>query len=513
MKPQSGRQHFHIGGSSSINDVFADRAGHDSYKEHMRQFPEHAGLKSGEKVTCGRKAGFSLASSMDELVWGHDLDKSGGDPNQHFRRSYGAGYAGRPTADLPRGAKKAGGYYSLTSTMDDVLWGRDLDRSGVDPHENYRQKFSDHAGGASGQRQERQHVRRFLLGQVDGVDDVVAGVDWDDSTGRMAKYAEDNKGIAGVRSAPKPERPTRRSNTHMQSSADGLIWHRDLDKSGQLLQQEVYEQAYAGFAGLNSARRPKSARSARLEKSKSEITLKVTGEADIISAGGDAPSSPTAAPAATNYLRPATGARGCTKRPQRSVSQGSLTSREYGAFFLNSNAPEQMQQRPSAGKVSDPFARTPRSASIGPNLDASCGSTTAPNSPMPTDVDSPPPAPAAAQATPCARDPAPSPAPSAVPFASMDALSAAGPPPPSSCRAVACPEVTSEAPAKPVPLQQPQQQQEAPLAAPRKPSYQYPAAAKLLERAAQRAQSDAGAPAPPRRTSVASSASSAAWRR
>ncbi len=125
MKPNGGKRHQRLGQASTIDEVLLGRnvdcSGADPHQEFMQQFGDHAGVKSGHDTNRRRKPCSATA----------DFDKLGDDADR-FEQQFGSGRAGRSaSAGCDRG-KQSG--FALSSTMDSLIWGRDFDQSGGDPH-------------------------------------------------------------------------------------------------------------------------------------------------------------------------------------------------------------------------------------------------------------------------------------------------------------------------------------------------------------------------------------------
>lgn len=122
-----------------------DKSGDGTHAQLRQSYADHAGNTSGDASPRPfRKPDYAAQSEVDSIIWGRDMDKSGENPHDHFRRSYGDHAGSLSGTRSPRPSRK--GDYSMRSTMDDVLFGRDLDLSGADPHQQFLTRFEGHAG-------------------------------------------------------------------------------------------------------------------------------------------------------------------------------------------------------------------------------------------------------------------------------------------------------------------------------------------------------------------------------
>jgi len=140
---------FRKGQQSTVDSVIwgrdVDKSGDGPHAHLRRSCASHAGNTGGDSSPRPlRQPGYAMKSSADTAIWGRDMDKSGENPHDHFSRSY-RDYAGSPSGERsPRPSRK--GDYSMRSTMDEVVFGRDLDLSGEDPHQKFAAQFTGHAG-------------------------------------------------------------------------------------------------------------------------------------------------------------------------------------------------------------------------------------------------------------------------------------------------------------------------------------------------------------------------------
>jgi len=355
MKETGGRRHVRLGATSTIDEIIMGRdmdfSGTDPHTEFMSKYGGHAGLKSGEKFDKGRRRGDAMASTMDSVIWGRDFDKSGVDPHEKFLEKH-RDHAGISSVERGwRPAKRAG--YSMASTMDSVIWGRDFDQSGDDPGDLFAKVYNGHAGGASGHAVERP-TRKIIVGNSASMDEILTGRDMDGSEDAHAAFMEAHDSHAGVRSGPKPDRPFRKPGMSLKSCADNVIWGRDLDQSGDDFHQIRFEATFGSSAGALTGRLPKSARRAqdkdRMTKSTPNLVLKPSQ----LQERQEHPSSQQSGN--FSYQPPARGkpdgcltAREMPKPRNRTGSMGSLTSRDYGVHFIDMRGPTDQVTQQSPG--------------------------------------------------------------------------------------------------------------------------------------------------------------------
>mmetsp|Transcript_108777 Transcript_108777/g.281149 ORF Transcript_108777/g.281149 Transcript_108777/m.281149 type:complete len:517 (+) Transcript_108777:106-1656(+) len=381
MKGRGIKKHTRIGSSSVIDQVLlgrdTDYSGEDPHKEFMDNFGDHAGLKSSEKEEKPvRQGGYSLSSTMDNIIWGRDFDKSGDGAHETFAKIY-TGSAGARTEEHPERPFRKGAY-SMSSVMDNVIWGRDFDQSGDDPHKGFTETYSGYAGCAAGGRPDRPFrkpvfsnesvMTHVLTGRVD------AGAQLGDP---HEKFMEQFGAHAGLKSANKVAKPFRRPVMSMKSGADTLIWGRDVDMSGDNFHQgEHFGTNYADHAGKMRC------------KGKS-LDHAHTGKPDELKRSASAPPPPSGG--ATEDAGPPNrgasdkrqsrekktprprkdkpsdaGGNFAFKPAQRSNSTGSLTARS------NQSAPKSTGRSTSAGTLTSRSKSTTRSKQT-----ASAGSLTA----------------------------------------------------------------------------------------------------------------------------------------
>lgn len=242
---------------SIIHGRDIDNSGNTPHEAGMSRFTDHAGKKGVEKTFKPfRKPGISQASTMDTVIWGRDFDMSGADPHQLYVQTYRA-HGGNPAGrderlyehrPLRRGA------YSMKSTMDDVLFGRDLDKSGEDPHSQYEKTYTGHAGLRADLGAPRPY-RKPTIAATTTVDELVFGRDQDMSgpnpqKQHMLKHYANHAGLKSEEKAT--DRPFRKNGISLQATIDDLVFHHDIDGSGEDPQVRLFTTMYSNHAGRKS---------------------------------------------------------------------------------------------------------------------------------------------------------------------------------------------------------------------------------------------------------------------
>eukprot|EP00405_Crypthecodinium_cohnii_P014723 CAMPEP_0206458288 /NCGR_PEP_ID=MMETSP0324_2-20121206/23476_1 /ASSEMBLY_ACC=CAM_ASM_000836 /TAXON_ID=2866 /ORGANISM="Crypthecodinium cohnii, Strain Seligo" /LENGTH=438 /DNA_ID=CAMNT_0053929589 /DNA_START=101 /DNA_END=1417 /DNA_ORIENTATION=- len=254
---KTGKKHV-LGAHSSVDNIILgrdiDNSGHDPHKAYMSKFEGYAGARSGEKVVRPfRKPNHSSQSMVDTVVFGHDLDNSGDSPHAAAMESFKAGGAGGMQAGSTpyRPFRKPG--YAMKSTMDELMYGRDIDFSGDNPHEKFTNTYSGHAGVMTENKSQRPFRKQNCTFQSQ-VDDLIYGHDMDGSGPSPQKnyMAENFKGYAGMKSEEKIVRPYRKPGISQQAVVDDLIQDHDVDGSGPNVQFDHFTQQFQGHAGFVS---------------------------------------------------------------------------------------------------------------------------------------------------------------------------------------------------------------------------------------------------------------------
>jgi len=268
MNPKAGRRRIGLGQTSTLDEVIlgrdADGSGGDPHVEFMRQFGDHAGVKSGVEQVRRRKVGCSMASAMDDTIWGRDFDKSGGDPEERFFEMYGSGFAGVRSGSVEKTTTRRPGY-AMGSVMDSIIFGRDFDQSGEDPQVVWEQKFGGHAGGKTCPSEAAlRPMKRRLLGSdcMSQMDDVLHGR-VSDSLPRDP-LNDLYSGMAGSRAGvERPQRPFRKPGFSNVSTFDHTKW--GVKESDIPIHQQFFAQLFHDHAGIKTVRETKSQRNARLK--------------------------------------------------------------------------------------------------------------------------------------------------------------------------------------------------------------------------------------------------------
>lgn len=259
MNSNSLKRHAH-GSYSTIDSVVFNRdidaSGEKPHESSMSRWDGFAGKKStqiGEPGRPFRKPGISMTSTMDNVIWGRDFDRSGDDPHEEFLKSY-ANHAGKKAGVHPvlhRNVRR--GEFSGKSVMDEVLWGRDVDQSGVAPHKHFESTYSGHAGVRTLNPVPRP-FRKNTCAQQTTADEVIFGRDTDMSgpnpqKDHMTKHYKEH---AGLKSDERVQRPFRKTGIALQATVDDVVFHRDIDGSGENPQVQLFTTIYAGHAGRKS---------------------------------------------------------------------------------------------------------------------------------------------------------------------------------------------------------------------------------------------------------------------
>eukprot|EP00443_Scrippsiella_acuminata_P015371 CAMPEP_0115197554 /NCGR_PEP_ID=MMETSP0270-20121206/15655_1 /TAXON_ID=71861 /ORGANISM="Scrippsiella trochoidea, Strain CCMP3099" /LENGTH=465 /DNA_ID=CAMNT_0002610909 /DNA_START=11 /DNA_END=1409 /DNA_ORIENTATION=- len=258
---KGGKRHVAgpVGGKSSVDNIMLgrdiDNSGEDPHKQFMSRFGSHAGMKSGEKPDRPfRKPCYAMNSTMDSVIWGRDFDQSGENPHKMFSQTY-SGHAGIQAGDRPHRPFRKG-QYALQSVVDEVVFGHDMDRSGADPHGHYQHGLHEHAGYCVHDKPTRP-FRQPKCTLMASSDEVVYGRDMDLSGSGdpqpnfMAAYPEH----AGLKYGEIVQRPYRKYGISQKATADSIIFNRDVDHSGHDPRSEEYMQLYAEHAGAVSGNR------------------------------------------------------------------------------------------------------------------------------------------------------------------------------------------------------------------------------------------------------------------
>mmetsp|Transcript_131629 Transcript_131629/g.380755 ORF Transcript_131629/g.380755 Transcript_131629/m.380755 type:complete len:534 (-) Transcript_131629:108-1709(-) len=381
MTPGSGRRKLNLGSASVMDTLILGRdtdcSGEDPHKDFMAQFGDHAGKKSGDDdgEKCRKAPGYALCSQLDTVIWGRDMDRSDNNPQDLFDKKFG-GCAGTQVMERSPRPSRRGGVYSMSSTMDTVIWGRDFDVSGADPHEQFMSQYSAHAGKQSGHGPERP-FRKLIQGNGSVMGEVLRGSDVDFKAKSLNDRWRTTFGdYAGVKSGQKPDKPYRKPGMSMKSSADNVIWGRDLDQSGDDFHEAHFEQFFCQSAGRLSgdvaravAQKARvSARDQRLNSSRSDPML--TGRRS-----SRAGSSLTSMPVEPSQAAPASSADKYVPQPPAAQREGELTTarsgsgsataREAASFKPPSRSGSQgsLTYRAPTGRSSVPQGNTQRTSS------------------------------------------------------------------------------------------------------------------------------------------------------
>jgi len=342
MSNKGGRKHLNLSSQSVVDELLygrdTDGSGADPHGEYMKQFDEHAGVKSGGHTDRPfRKPGMSMASTMDDVIWGRDFDKSGSDPYEEFLQRFPnhAGVQSNITdVAAARAGKRAG--YALSSTMDSVIWGRDFDGSGEDPHQLFEKNFQGHAGKITENGDIQKPFRRILFSNDSAMRHIITGLgDYEDP---HTKYMDRFEGYAGVKAGNKEQRPFRKPGLSLQSNIDEVIWGRDLDKpGGDMSHEEFFLKTFADHAGKRSGH----------VRGKSKVTQYLQGE------GGSAKQRSRSAPPRSCFCH----GSGAATDAAAAASSSSASASASGAAPAESHTVQEETEMPLSSRESRPSAR------------------------------------------------------------------------------------------------------------------------------------------------------------
>lgn len=244
-----------------------DRSGDDPWREYMQNFGLHAGRKTHNSVPFHfeptprfhRGPGLNNKSVVDELLYGRDLDQSGLVPHFDQMRPFGH-HAGLTSEDIYGDGRTRSAGLSHSAVMDTVLYGRDLDGSGDHPHQDRMKRFEDHAGiryldqkiSRQGQRlgnQSRTAVHQILHGDRDSSDFEVA---------HSTFMTSINKGAAGLpikfADGHEPRKPRALS---MRSSVGNVVFQQDKEHFEDFMDFGDYAGKRSGGLVSNSMLSPR----------------------------------------------------------------------------------------------------------------------------------------------------------------------------------------------------------------------------------------------------------------
>lgn len=180
--------HLNLSQHSTIDSVIHGKDPDNSkeviQREWMRRYGTHAGMASGQAsvqktpMGCARerkKISMAQASQMDEIIYGHDIDASGQKPHEEHMARFSNHAGKRSIEDRQIPFRKQG--MAQCSVMDTILYGRDIDFSGADPHVEFMNKFGTHAGKKNAQG-EQKPFRKPGLSAESVMDTVIWGIDF-----------------------------------------------------------------------------------------------------------------------------------------------------------------------------------------------------------------------------------------------------------------------------------------------------------------------------------------------
>mmetsp|Transcript_77358 Transcript_77358/g.224440 ORF Transcript_77358/g.224440 Transcript_77358/m.224440 type:complete len:390 (-) Transcript_77358:83-1252(-) len=173
-----------------------DRSG-NADETFRKTFGDSAGLRGGSSPTGKSQRGIALQSTVDSVAFGHDIDQSGEDVQQRHFQTHHFDSAGVPSGEWPRSPKK--GMYSMKSTVDSVAFGGDIDFSGEVPHDHFMTAFPDHAGRLTSSHPQRLPKKGAGCSLQCQLDEVIFNRDIDRSGQQTyKKYVEGFRDYAGA---------------------------------------------------------------------------------------------------------------------------------------------------------------------------------------------------------------------------------------------------------------------------------------------------------------------------
>eukprot|EP00931_Biecheleriopsis_adriatica_P031408 TRINITY_DN18424_c0_g2_i1.p1 TRINITY_DN18424_c0_g2~~TRINITY_DN18424_c0_g2_i1.p1 ORF type:complete len:454 (+),score=82.56 TRINITY_DN18424_c0_g2_i1:181-1542(+) len=259
--PDRGRRRLNLGKASTVDSILLgrdlDQSGEDPHKDFMAKYHTHAGKPSGHRTAQqdlpqpAKKYGLSQCSQMDDLIYGHDIDVSGRDPHEEFMSRFGD-YAGtRSKEDKATPFRKPG--MAHASDMDEILYGRDLDQSGVDPHAAFFEKYGEYAGKKSADQGDLPPRRGRGKPVNASMENIIAGTEQETSRNQFIAQAKQRyEGYAGMATKNKDRKPIFLSkvNNAQVTVMEKVIYCRpnennDFEKAAK----EEFLAKYEGYAG------------------------------------------------------------------------------------------------------------------------------------------------------------------------------------------------------------------------------------------------------------------------
>eukprot|EP00406_Dinophysis_acuminata_P074434 CAMPEP_0179253070 /NCGR_PEP_ID=MMETSP0797-20121207/22537_1 /TAXON_ID=47934 /ORGANISM="Dinophysis acuminata, Strain DAEP01" /LENGTH=355 /DNA_ID=CAMNT_0020960913 /DNA_START=66 /DNA_END=1131 /DNA_ORIENTATION=+ len=195
-----------------------------------------AGVKSGNDATLAQKRTFETKTIMGSVMLGRDVMCPS---NSNMFKDIDSEYAGLKTRlkDLQKPFRQPG--LSQNSVMDTIVYGRDVDFSGPSPTHDYFERYGDHAGERSENRMGKP-FRKSGVSQTTVMDTMIYGRDIDGSGENP--HAEYTKSLArekraGLQSYSKNrmDYPCHRFDLkhkpglHMYSVIDHVVFGKDKD--------------------------------------------------------------------------------------------------------------------------------------------------------------------------------------------------------------------------------------------------------------------------------------------
>eukprot|EP00933_Yihiella_yeosuensis_P056782 TRINITY_DN56207_c0_g1_i1.p1 TRINITY_DN56207_c0_g1~~TRINITY_DN56207_c0_g1_i1.p1 ORF type:complete len:416 (+),score=66.21 TRINITY_DN56207_c0_g1_i1:58-1305(+) len=167
----------------------------------------------------------AMSSTVDTLLLGRDLDQSGDNPHEDFMKQYGS-YAGMKSADKDQRPFRRPGV-AQSSVMDQIIYGRDLDFSGEDAYADFLKRFGHYAGKKSGNKVQKP-FRKPGMSQASVVDGLIYNHDLDGSGDNPHEEFMNRYGTHAGKKSQADElkeqgRNVRILNTQLESSMQNII--------------------------------------------------------------------------------------------------------------------------------------------------------------------------------------------------------------------------------------------------------------------------------------------------
>uniref|UniRef100_A0A7S4R0T4 Uncharacterized protein n=1 Tax=Alexandrium monilatum TaxID=311494 RepID=A0A7S4R0T4_9DINO len=212
-----------------------------------------AGARIGSMEDRGRtkrRCYVGLATSVDELIHGRDIDGYGWDPHSRFMSKFDD-HAGMRSGEkvfrqTRQHQRKPGCVLSKMAVVDTVVFGRDLDNSGEDPRRTVPRSFEDHAGFRPA---EKSRLLKPGLPLKSTAGEVLYGKEPDGACCSRSEsaHAELSTGAAGVKEEDRAPRG-RKNLMQVSTLVDQVVFN----KATSPLDAEDLIETYRDYAGTRS---------------------------------------------------------------------------------------------------------------------------------------------------------------------------------------------------------------------------------------------------------------------